>query len=324
MTDVAQTSPTAAGVAPAAPAAPQKLDDLMLAMDVVDTLRHQETVALRELDDDARKAALVARLKKLYADQGIEVPDAILEEGVRSLEESRFSYTPTPPSFDRTLALMWIDRGRWAKIIGGGVLVLAVAIGGWSYFVVGGARRAAEAARIEISETLPKSLKAVVATARGEAKVPAATARIDEIAKRGEAAIAGSNATAAKAAIADVETLTGTLREAYQIRVVSRQGVRSGIWRLPPSRQSRNYYLIVEAIGSDGKALPRTITNEETQAKKTVTIWGQRVPQATYDRVAADKADDGIIENDRLGEKRRGELDVRWSMPVDAGAITEW
>jgi len=31
-----------------------KLDDLMLAMDVVDTLRHQDSFVARELDEDAR------------------------------------------------------------------------------------------------------------------------------------------------------------------------------------------------------------------------------------------------------------------------------
>jgi hypothetical protein len=324
MTDVVTTSPTVAGQTPATPPAPQKLDDLMLAMDVVDTLRHQETVALRELDDDARKAALVERLKKLYADQGITVADAIIEEGVRSLEESRFTYTPAPPSTARTLALMWVDRGRWAKIIGGTGLVLAVAIGGYSYFVVGGARRAAEAQRIEITETLPASLKSAVQAARDEAKVAAATARVDEIGRRGEAAVARKDATAIRAAIGEATGLTATLREAYQIRIVSRPGVRSGVWRVPAGRQSRNYYLIVEAIGADGKATPREILNEENQVKKTVTIWGQRVPQATFDRVASDKQDDGIIQNDRLGEKRRGEVDVRWSLPVETGAITEW
>ncbi|NLH80733.1 MAG: hypothetical protein GX458_07815 [Phyllobacteriaceae bacterium] len=324
MTDVATTSPNAAGLAPSAAAAPQKLDDLMLAMDVVDTLRHQETVALRELDDDARKAALVTRLKKLYADQGIEVPDAIIEEGVRSLEESRFSYTPTPPSLSRTLAVMWIDRGRWAAIIGGTAVALAVAIGGYSYFVVGGAERAAEAQRVEITRTLPAELTKAVQTARDEAKVPAATARVDTIAQAGQAALTRQDAPAAKAAIADATALTSTLREVYQIRVVSRPGVRSGVYRLPPNKASRNFYLIVEAIGPSGQALPRVITSEETQQTKTVTIWGQRVPQATYDRVAADKADDGIIENPVLGDKRRGEIDVRWAMPTSAGAITEW
>jgi hypothetical protein len=44
--------------APAAPAKPSteaprpKLDDLMLSMDVVDTLRHQEDLVARELDED--------------------------------------------------------------------------------------------------------------------------------------------------------------------------------------------------------------------------------------------------------------------------------
>lgn len=324
MTDVATTSPTAAGLAPAAPAAPQKLDDLMLAMDVVDTLRHQETVALRELDDDARKAALVERLKKLYADQGITVPDSIIEQGVKGLEESRFSYSPAPSGLSRTMALMWVDRGRWAAILGAVVVALGIGIGSYSYFVVGGAQRAAEASRIEISQTLPQMLAKAVRTAQDEAKVPAATARIDEVAKRGSAAIARADVPAAKAAIGEVDGLTATLRQSWEIRVVSRSGVRSGVYRLPPGKQSRNYYLVVEAIGPDGKALPREITSEENQVKKTVTIWGQRVPQATYDRVAADKQDDGIIQQPRLGEKRRGELDVRWTLPVEAGAITEW
>ena len=40
----------------AAPAAPPALDDLMLAMDIVDTLRHDMRIAERELDDGKRRA----------------------------------------------------------------------------------------------------------------------------------------------------------------------------------------------------------------------------------------------------------------------------
>ena len=325
MTDVATTSPNAAGLAPAAAPAPQKLDDLMLAMDVVDTLRHQENLALRELDGDARKAALVERLKKIYADQGIEVPDAIIEQGVKGLEESRFSYTPAPAGLARTLALMWVDRGRWAVVIGVVVAVLTIGIGSWSYFVVGGERRAAEAARVEITETLPAALAKAKRTALDEAKIPAATARIEEVAARGTAAAARQDVAAVKTAIADLDRLTTTLRQTYEIRVVSRPGVRSGVWRVPKGSPSvRNHYLIVEQIGPDGRPTARDVTSEETQATKSVTIWGQRVPQATFDRVASDKQDDGIIQNARLGDKRRGEIDVRWTLPVEAGAITEW
>lgn len=324
MADVATTQPNAAGTLPAAAPAPQKLDDLMLAMDVVDTLRHQETVATRELDEDARKAELVTRLRKLYAGQGIAVPDRIIEDGVKALEESRFTYQPTPPSLGRTLATLWVMRRTWGLAVAGAVLAVVIAAGSYSYVVVGGARRAAEAARIEITETLPASLTKATQTARDEAKAPDALARVATLEAAGKAAVARADAPATRAAIADLGKLTSALRETYTLRIVTRPNVRSGVWRVPPGKQSRNFYLIVEAIGPDGKAIPRAVTSEENQTTKTVTIWGQRVPQATFDRVAADKRDDGIIENADLGEKRRGELAVKWNMPAEAGTITEW
>ena len=39
--------------------APHALDDVMLAMDVVDTLRHQEVLVARELDETRREAELI-------------------------------------------------------------------------------------------------------------------------------------------------------------------------------------------------------------------------------------------------------------------------
>ena len=325
MTDVATTSPTAVPPLAAPPPAPQKLDDLMLAMDVVDTLRHQENLALKELDDDVRKAELVKRLKQIYAGQGIEVPDSIVEQGVKALEESRFVYTPPPPSFARMLATMWVERRRWSLILGTTGLAIGILGGAYQYFVVGAAERAATASRIEITQTLPAALTKAKQTALDEAKVAEAKAKATDIAGMGEAAINRKDVPAAKAAITDLDKLTATLREAYEVRIVSRKDVRSGVWRQnPKSPGARNHYLIVEAIGPDGRALERSITNEEDQTTSKVTIWGQRVPQSTYDQVARDKQDDQIIQNTRLGEKRRGEIDVRWAMPVQAGAITKW
>jgi len=40
--------------------------------------------------------------------------------------------------------------------------------------------------------------------------------------------------------------------------------------------------------------------------------------------VRADKLDDGIIQNDVLGVKQFGYLDVTYLMPVLDGAITQW
>ena len=62
----------------------------MIAMDVVDTLRHDRLIVDRELNDAGRHDDLIKRLREIYKGQGIEVPDHILEEGVKALKEDRF------------------------------------------------------------------------------------------------------------------------------------------------------------------------------------------------------------------------------------------
>jgi hypothetical protein len=76
------------------PSQPQTLDDVMIAMDVVDTLRHREDLVRRELNEEGRESELIARLRQIYHDQGIEVPDKVLAEGVKALKDSCFVYTP--------------------------------------------------------------------------------------------------------------------------------------------------------------------------------------------------------------------------------------
>ena len=49
-----------------------QLEDVMAAMDVVDTLRHEQSIAERELDSQGRRERLLQRLRELYTAQGIE------------------------------------------------------------------------------------------------------------------------------------------------------------------------------------------------------------------------------------------------------------
>ena len=98
-----------------APGKPQTLDDIMIAMDVVDTLRHREDLVRRELNEEDREADLIARLRKIYKDQGIDVPDSVLADGVKALKESRFVYTPPPRGWKRTLLTLWARRETFGK-----------------------------------------------------------------------------------------------------------------------------------------------------------------------------------------------------------------
>src|SRR5512144_115529 len=110
MVEAAQAAPGITGGQAAAP-----LDDVMLAMDVVDSLRHADTLVERELSSEERDRQLKERLRKLYAAQGIDVPEHILDEGVAALHEDRFVYRTKASGIGRSLALAWVRRGRWLK-----------------------------------------------------------------------------------------------------------------------------------------------------------------------------------------------------------------
>ena len=97
------------------------------------------------------------------------------------------------------------------------------------------------------------------------------------------------------------------------------------IWRIPPKNpHGKNYYLIVEAIDASGKSLTLEIENEENGKREKVSRWGVRVPRSVYEAVRADKMEDGIVDKRIVGTKERGELEIRYKVPVVGGTITRW
>lgn len=301
------------------------LDDVMLAMDVVDTLRHDERIALRELGDEARRKQLIERLREIYHGQGIEVPDRVLEEGVRALEEQRFVYEPPRDSIQIRLARLYVTRLQWGKWVGGVVALLAGIWIGWQVLYVWPEAAREERARIELTETLPGELSQLYKTIEAETGVPSALERAAQLRDSGLAAAKAGQRVVAHKTVDDLKALLEELRLAYEITIVSRPGEMSGLWRIPRvNPDSRNYYLVVEALDADGNALPRPITNEENGKRETVTKWAMRVSKAVFDRVRADKQDDGIIQNAVIGVKNRRELDTDWRIDTEGGALTQW
>ncbi|MEL6244192.1 MAG: DUF6384 family protein [Pseudomonadota bacterium] len=301
------------------------LDDVLLAMDVVDTLRHRENMVARELDAEGREAQLIERLREIYAAQGIEVPDRILKDGVKALEEKRFVYTPPEPSFSVWLAKLYVSRDRWLKPLIGAVGALVVGLGAYQFGVAGPANAKAEAQRVELQETIPADL----ARLRNEAQAAALSDDVDAIAEgfyqNGIAAVAEGDRDDARTAVTALETLKADLAAVYTVRVVSRPGELSGVFRIPDDLPSaRNYYLIVEAIGPSGAPVTVPLASEEDQSVRRVSKWGQRVPQAVFDEVAADKRDDQIIQNAVIGRKSAGMMEPDYSVEIAGGAIFEW
>ncbi len=304
---------------------PHKLDDLMIAMDVVDIVRHREDIVRRELNGEARQADLIERLREIYRQQGIEVSDKVLAEGVKALEESRFTYTPKPPSWQRTLLEAWVKRkryGTWAAL----AAVLALSTCSYQYMTVTRpAHLAEEQTRIELAETLPKSIRTTHADILRTATAPTVKPRADQLLADGERAIRDKDRAAMRKVATELKQLQANVALEYTLTIVSRAGETTGVWRRPPKGATqRNYYIIVEPIAPDGRKLSIPILNEESGRTDVVDKFGVRVPQATWEAVSADKRDDGIVQRRRFGVKRRGTLDTEYLMPFDGGMITKW
>jgi Family of unknown function (DUF6384) len=308
-----------------APSKPQALDDVMIAMDVVDTLRHGEDVVRRELNEEGRETELIARLRQIYRDQGIEVTDHVLAEGVKALKDSRFVYTPPPASWKRTLLTLWARRETHGKRLGLALAVLVAVFSGYYVLVSRPARLSEERTRIEITQTLPKALRQAHADVIAVANDDAAKQRAAALLADGERAVRSGDRAAMTKTSTELNALRDELTREYTLTIVSRPGESSGVWRRPPrGNQARNYYLIVEPLAPDGRQVSIPVRNEETGAVETVAKFGVRVPQTTFEAVAQDKRDDGIIQKNRFGVKRRGMLAVDYQMPFDGGFITKW
>ncbi|MDH3691310.1 MAG: DUF6384 family protein [Gammaproteobacteria bacterium] len=413
------------------------LDEVMLAMDVVDTLRHRQVLVERELHADDRDQKLIERLREIYASQGIDVPDAVLAEGVSALKEERFVYKPPQGGLSVALARLYVGRGKWAKRGGVVAALLAVLWGGNQFLFVrpaerlleqqvvelnAGVRQAtdkldlldqdvsrlqtalpeavqdvsgalaetanarrrvaeqslsdarvlidsawelaqrpnieldtyeeksasvearltkqreltgrasaeveqAEAALLAITSLkgLPEKLAAERDAALSAAKVEQAAERARQQYEGGMAALRAGDMDAATAAVASIRSLRQQLQREYELRVVSRPDEFSGVWRIPERNpNARNYYVIVEAVTSDGSVLSLPITNEEDGKTYTVNKWGLRVDESLFQRIGADKQDDGIVQNRRFAVKQQGYLEPEYLMPTTGAAITDW
>ncbi|MEO0695647.1 MAG: DUF6384 family protein [Pseudomonadota bacterium] len=302
-----------------------KFDDVMLAMDIVDTLRHRALVVERELAADDREDALIDRLREIYKAQGIEVPDHILKDGVKALEEKRFVYDPPKGGFQHSLAKLYIGRDRWLKPVAAifGIAAFSTAI--YEVGIDGPRERRAEAERIELQVTLPKSLAEERDAALEVAATDNARRRIETIYQDGVAAIEEGNAIGARQASVTLEAIEDDLSQDLTVRVISRPGEYSGIFRIPDDAPGqRNYYLIVEGIDAAGRPHALEISSEEDQSTKRVERWGIRVPEGEFNRISADKQDDQIIQNAVVGSKPVGHLLPTYSVPTAGGAILEW
>jgi len=293
------------------------LEDLMVAMDVVDTLRHREIMVDRELNAVQRRAKLVEKLREIYASQGIEVTDKMLEEGVRALEEERFVFTPATESFSTWLATLYVKRDRWLKPL---VTLLGVGVVAGTFYYVTSVRPVA------LEKThLPINIKNTYVALVNISSDSRATDIANVLNDEAKTALKSGDITLAKEKLEALNGLLVNLKQSYSVQIVQGAGKRSGIWRVPPgSTYGKNYYLIVEGVNAQGEKVTVAMQNEENDKRTKVENWGIRVDEETFNRVSQDKADDGIIQDRVVGVKNSGYLLPLYTVSTTGASITQW
>ena len=161
----------------------------------------------------------------------------------------------------------------------------------------------------------------IVANAEDETAV----ARARELNAAAQAALAAEDYDEAQDTRDRMRALLEQISQTYDVRIVSGPDELSGVWRVPDINESaRNYYLIVEAVAPSGATLAVPILSEEDSTTRTVSKWGVRVSEETFEAVAADKRDDGIIQDNIIGSKAVGRLTPDYRVPTAGGTITDW
>ena len=297
----------------------------MMAMDVVDTIRHADRLVERELGGEERQQRLRERLREIYKSQGIDVSDHVLDQGIAALEEKRFAYAPKGEGWKRSLATAWATRSRWGRFALGGLGVLVAGWGIYHVSVVAPRQREAAAIAQELATDLPRALRAEYDRVIAGTQEPAPRADAARLLAEGEAAARAGNLTEARARRTALNDLAARLAAAYTVRIVNRPGEPSAIWRVPAANpRARNHYLIVEAVDRDGRPVEVPITSEEDGRTARVSRWALHVPEAEFERVRRDKLADGLIDQPVIGEKAAGTLAPRWTVQTNGRAILSW
>lgn len=284
------------------------LNDMMRIMDVATALRKDRELVEEQLNLDELKARLRERLAAGAAITGEKVTPEEIDAAVDRYFDTLYAYRDPPWSVSTVLALLYVERRRILTALGMAGVVVAVS---WWLFVSssgpfsgpGRLRRQLDAAETRIAD----ARTAILATS----PETSARTRSDGLALRATQLEARGDMRDLQATAAELEALAARLAATYTVEIVHERGKKSGIDRFytdESGTRASGFYVIVQAIGPDGKAVPQVVRNRETNKEETVTTWAEQVREV-YDRLVADKKADGVLDEFVFARKDRGRLD---------------
>jgi hypothetical protein len=177
---------------------------------------------------------------------------------------------------------------------------------------------------------LPDKLEQVYSSVKSVAKENLAITKADALYNDGKIQVKEINVANLENDVKQLSQLDEILRKDYQVNVVNKDGVKSGIDRYFNGNIS-SFYLIVEATDANDNVVPIQIKNIENGNISIVKLWGEQVPKEIYERIKEDKMSDGIVDDKLFSIKEKGYISDKIIMKgtdnrplIRTGQITKW
>lgn len=290
-------------------------EEKLLTIDLVDGLRREQERLDLALDDRERMQELRTEIRAYYEQAGIVVSDALIDRAIAERQQQRFAFRPPKlgPA-GHIAARAWIYRGRVTAIAG---TIAVVASGGWLI-----EQQLDKRAQQQLAEAERAHANALACLAESAAGAAPEDVAILEALQREGAALSPAGAEDWNR---EANATCAFFATPVRLRVVSESGEQSGVWRyFDGNRGARAYYLVVDALSASGAPVAVPFESAEDGREYRQARFAVRVDEALYERVRADKQDDGVLQDRDAGAKPANSL--QWDLPAgfEPSFIAEW
>ena len=306
------------------------LSEMMRIMDVATEMRTQRETIEKEFAVEETKRILREKLLQTTAITGERVTEAEVDAAIESYFSTLYVYQEPRGSLAVMVARFYVRRGHLAIMA---LLALTLAGTGWFTMHLATTRFSQTARTHRKVAHLSTAITSNLARVRALARETSVTEELGKWEDEAKVASEQEDIQALDSIENQLNDLSSRLNEAYEVQIAADPQERSGFTRNFQDEQGRRpaYYLIVFARNDQGQPVRRTIVNAETQRASVVDRWAEQVPKDVYDRIAADKKADGILNEIQFSKKQRGYRDEEIQIPgadgkplTRLGQITEW
>lgn len=309
----------------------RSLKTMLSVMDLASELRGQRERAKTLIDLDGERETIKKKILDSAKISGEDLTDDELNRALDAYYQGLRRFKTPEEGISHKLARLYIKRSKYGLILGLPLLLLlGIAVSTFSvasYFESRKLNQIVEASKRSLNHY--EQIKLIAKNPQLVSKASSLNSELDLIQRNASAQsdnteILDTNLLRAEKIEKELAAISRALSSEYQVRIVNKSGQKSGIDRYYGSGdKSAGYYLILEAIDELGRVREMSILNKETGKVNVVKKWGEAVPKETFLRIAADKSDNGIIDNDLYGLKSRGYLDFQVQMKDTFGQVLE-